>query len=77
MEDKIRYIFITGLPKSGKKTLIKKILCIYNAEIIGFYTEEIFGKKNERIGFNIVNTAKEEEFFAVKHNTKNMVYDYS
>ncbi|MFN3551259.1 MAG: nucleoside-triphosphatase, partial [Endomicrobiia bacterium] len=46
MENKVKYIFITGLPKSGKTTLIKKIVSLYKSETVGFYTEEILDTKN-------------------------------
>lgn len=77
MEDKIKNIFIAGLPKSGKTTLIKKVVSLYSSKIRGFYTEEIIGQKNERVGFKIVNTTNEEKIFAIKHNAKNIIPDYS
>lgn len=48
-------LLITGFPRSGKTTLIKKILQagIPGMKPGGFFTEE-FQKEGERIGFNIV-----------------------
>ena len=51
------HLFILGLPKAGKTTLIKKLVpLIKNAD--GFYTEEIREKK-KRVGFKI-KTIKEK-----------------
>lgn len=48
-------LLISGLPQSGKTTLIKKILQINSIGKIagGFFTEE-FRQKGARMGFNIV-----------------------
>jgi len=44
-------IFITGLPKCGKTTLIKELIKFYNSSVSGFFTEEIRNKT--RKGFKI------------------------
>jgi len=77
MEDKINNIFITGLPKVGKTTLIKKLIYEFPEKIIGFFTEEILDNTNQRIGFKIETTEKGSSIFAVKHNAKNIISDYS
>lgn len=69
MESKIKNLFITGLPKNGKTTLIKEICKKYFGKVCGFFTEEIM-ENNERIGFKIINTENESEIFALKHNKK-------
>lgn len=48
-------LLISGLPQSGKTTLIKKILQVNSIgkKAGGFYTEE-FRQKGARMGFNIV-----------------------
>ncbi|MEM4757865.1 MAG: nucleoside-triphosphatase, partial [Nanopusillaceae archaeon] len=53
-------IFISGNPKSGKTTLVKKIIQEFGKEnFFGFYTEEIIENK-ERNGFKIVTTFEKE-----------------
>jgi nucleoside-triphosphatase THEP1 len=51
-------ILITGLPRSGKSTLISKLIQYYTDEksyiIYGFLTPEV-RKNKKRIGFNIVD----------------------
>jgi len=51
----VKNLLITGFPRSGKTTLIKKLLRINSVakKAGGFITEEI-RKNRERIGFNIV-----------------------
>jgi nucleoside-triphosphatase len=48
-------LLITGLPRSGKTTLIKKILAVdsIGKKASGFFTEE-FRKGGKRIGFHII-----------------------
>lgn len=46
-------IAITGSPRSGKTTLVKKIL--QHIDAVGFYTEEI-RRNGRRYGFNIITT---------------------
>ncbi len=48
----IKNIFLTGLPGSGKTTLIKEIINELNLEVSGFYTSEI-RKNGKRVGFEI------------------------
>ncbi|MCX7784736.1 MAG: NTPase [candidate division WOR-3 bacterium] len=57
-------ILITGKPRSGKTTLIKKLLSLLpNISFGGFFTEEI--KENgKRIGFKIVTTFGEQGVLA-------------
>ncbi|GEM_PF-513561 len=76
MEDKISNIFITGLPKVGKTTLVKKLISEFPEKIIGFFTEEILDK-NQRIGFKIETTNKESSILAVKHIAKDVILDYN
>lgn len=47
---RLRNIFLTGPPSSGKTTVIKKVLSTLQRKTTGFHTEEI--KKNDkRVGF--------------------------
>ncbi len=46
-------ILITGLPGSGKSTLIKRVVGRLNKPLTGFLTEEI-REKGRRVGFSIV-----------------------
>ncbi len=48
-------LFITGKPKAGKTTLIKKIYGLYPGIFAGFWTEEIRERGN-RVGFRIITT---------------------
>ncbi len=45
-------ILITGLPKAGKTTLIKKIVQKLNRPVAGFYTGDI-REENIRVGFSL------------------------
>lgn len=48
-------IVLIGKPRSGKTTIIKRLVSVFSpAEIAGFYTEEIL-YRNERIGFELVD----------------------
>ncbi len=51
----MKNLFITGPPRSGKTTLIKKLCQIssFKENSGGFYTEE-FREAGERLGFNII-----------------------
>ncbi len=67
-----RNLFITGMPRVGKTTLVKKVISeTYPDKFVGFYTEDILDN-NVRIGFKIINTNKQEEIFALKHSYKNI-----
>jgi len=49
-EERIKNIFLTGPPSSGKTTVIKKVLSKLKRKATGFHTEEM--KKNDkRVGF--------------------------
>ncbi len=50
----IKNIFLTGLPCTGKTSLIKEIVKELKGKQGGFYTSEI-KEKNKRIGFKIEN----------------------
>lgn len=70
-------IFVSGLPRCGKTTLIKKIFESYKDRILisGFYTEEILNSMNERIGFRIFSIDLNKEFlFASKLEKSNIKY---
>ena len=54
-------IFITGYPRVGKTTLIKKILEEIEKKCAGFYTEEIRNEKGNRIGFKIITLEEKRE----------------
>ncbi|MEM4819101.1 MAG: nucleoside-triphosphatase [Nanopusillaceae archaeon] len=59
-------IFISGNPRSGKTSLIKKIIYDFGKEnFFGFYTEEI-AENRERIGFKIVTTFEKEYLLSRK-----------
>lgn len=61
----IKNIFITGLPRCGKTTLIKEILKELKVQARGFFTEEI-RKRGERIGFKIVTLSGKTGILAEK-----------
>lgn len=51
-----RSFLLTGKPRTGKSTLIKKLILEMGPEVCGgFYTEEIFDTNNERAGFRCVS----------------------
>lgn len=56
-------LFITGKPKAGKTTLIKKLYGLFPERFIGFWTEEIREKGN-RVGFRIITTRGDEGILA-------------
>lgn len=55
-------ILITGMPKSGKSTLLGKIIQKFENRV-GFITNEV-RKDGERIGFEIVTNAGEKSMLA-------------
>lgn len=61
----IKNIFLTGLPGSGKTTLIKEIIKEIKVPAFGFFTQEI-RKEKERVGFKIVTLRKKEGILAHK-----------
>jgi len=72
-------IFVSGLPRSGKTTLVKKIYEEFKdkIKISGFYTEEI-SKNNFRLGFKIFSLDSKEEFiFAKKQKEENFNVNYA
>jgi Predicted nucleotide kinase len=51
-----KVFLLTGKPRTGKSTLIKKLINELGSETCGgFYTEEITNSINERIGFRCVS----------------------
>lgn len=57
-------IFISGNPRSGKTSLVKKLIQEFGIEnFYGFYTEEI-KKDKKRVGFRIVTTWGDEKILA-------------
>ncbi len=62
-------VLLTGLPRSGKTTIIKKVIPELKRgyQLYGFYTEEIV-ENNERVGFEIITVDGEREILA--HKTK-------
>lgn len=59
------HVLITGKPRIGKTTLIKRIIDECGSACGGFYTEEI-AKDGERVGFMIRTTEKKEAILAEK-----------
>lgn len=59
----IKNIFITGLPGSGKTTLIKEIVEELNLAAGGFYTSEI-RERGQRKGFKIITLDGKEGILA-------------
>lgn len=49
---KKRNILVTGPPRSGKSTLIEKVILAVNKPATGFFTREI-REKGQRVGFSI------------------------
>ncbi len=45
-------IFVTGPPRSGKSTLIEKVVQIVNRPVTGFFTREL-RERGKRVGFSI------------------------
>jgi len=51
-----KVFLLTGRPRTGKSTLIKKLINTMGSEIFGgFYTEEITNSSDDRIGFRCVS----------------------
>jgi len=50
----MKNIMITGYPRTGKTTLIKKIVEKTTKNIAGFYTEEIRNELGKREGFMVI-----------------------
>jgi len=59
------HIFLTGKPRTGKTTLIKKIVKGLKQPCGGFYTEEI-SKEGKRTGFAIKTLDGKEGILAMK-----------
>ena len=60
-EKKIKNIFLTGPPSSGKSTVIKKVVAKLKRNAIGFYTEEM-KKEGKRVGFLLKTLDGKEGF---------------
>jgi len=61
---KMTNILITGFPRSGKTTLIKKVLEKLQKQekyLAGFYTEELKNNCNQRVGFQIRTIAGQQK----------------
>lgn len=68
-------ILITWLPKSGKTTLLKKILENYERKV-WFWTDEI-RVDNERVGFEIVTHSRNKKLLAhINHQSATRVGKY-
>jgi len=59
------HILLTGKPRTGKTTLLKRIIKEINLPCQGFYTEEIT-KDDKRIGFRIKTLKGKEGTLAMK-----------
>jgi nucleoside-triphosphatase len=59
-------VFLTGLPGSGKTTLIRGFVDRFPKIVRGFYTEEVRDETGQRIGFDLVSHAGERAVFARK-----------
>ncbi|MBY8999888.1 MAG: AAA family ATPase [Candidatus Heimdallarchaeota archaeon] len=60
-------ILVTGPPRSGKSTLISKIISNINSKVIGFITTEI-RENYSRIGFEIETFSGHKKVLASKNN---------
>jgi len=49
---KMKNVLLTGPPRIGKTTIIRKVINKINKKCAGFYTEEI-RESNQRVGFNL------------------------
>ena len=56
-------IFITGVPRSGKTTLIKRVLDSLNGDKKGFITREV-REEGQRTGFEIITSTGEKTLLA-------------
>ncbi len=61
-------ILITGPPRSGKSTLIEKLLTRISRPVTGFFTREI-REKGRRVGFSVITLDGKERILA-HENTK-------
>ncbi len=69
-DDRPPKIFVTGLPGSGKTTLIREVAERFPLVATGFYTEEVRSQGGERIGFDLVDLKGHREVFARKGTKK-------
>ena len=53
MSKERKNIIVTGMPRTGKTTLVENSISLV-AEKQGFLTKEIRGKDNERVGFESI-----------------------
>ncbi len=51
----MKNIILTGAPRVGKTTVIRKVITAIEQECAGFYTEEI-REDNQRVGFRLITT---------------------
>lgn len=63
-------ILITGYPKTGKTTLIKKLIENCSKTITGFYTEEIMNTRGVRVGFRVMTLSTDEPGVLAHMNIK-------
>ena len=56
-------LLLTGSPGCGKTTLIKKVLCKYDGEAGGFYTQEL-SVAGTRVGFEIATLDEQRGILA-------------
>lgn len=69
-------ILITGVPKSGKSTLLKKVVDGLDVAKTGFITEEV-REGEHRTGFEIVTSTREKSLLAsVNFNSDTQVSRY-
>jgi len=71
-EKRVRNIFLTGPPSSGKTTVIKKVLSKLERKATGFHTEEI-KKNHKRVGF-LMKTLDGKEGLLGHENIKSRFY---
>ena len=71
-EKRVRNIFLTGPPSSGKTTVIKKVLSKLERKTTGFHTEEI-KKNSKRVGF-LMKTLDGNEGLLGHENIKSRFY---
>jgi nucleoside-triphosphatase len=61
----MKHILLTGLPRTGKTTLLKTIISKLDS-CGGFYTEEILNEDKKRMGFKIKTLDGKEGILALK-----------
>lgn len=73
-----KVFLLTGKPRTGKSTLIKKLINKVGTEICGgFYTEEITNSNNDRIGFRCVSVDGERvDIASVESPSENRIGRY-